>query len=65
MYYLGALWLGGLFGWLACSMLVRHKLERENQMLRRLLASFEDGRALSMADAYERGKRDGSTRRDK
>ena len=35
MYYLGALWLGALFGWLACSMTIRNKLERENSILRR------------------------------
>jgi len=68
MYYLGALWLGALFGWLACSMTIRNKLERENSILRRVIEEVErmlEARDISVAKAYEVGRRDGSTRMNK
>jgi len=61
MYYLGALWLGALFGWLACSLTIRNKLERENSVLRREIAEVErelEARGISVSHAYELGKRD-------
>lgn len=66
MYYLGALWLGALFGWLACSMAIRHKLETENMLLRYQIDQLErlqDGRDIAVSRAYEVGKRDASQRR--
>jgi hypothetical protein len=65
MYYLGALWLGALFGWLACSMTIRNKLERENSILRREIEQLElqiEDRDIATARAYEIGKRDGAKR---
>ena len=63
MYYLGALWLGALFGWLACSLTIRNKLEGENSVLRREIAEVErelEARGISVSHAYELGKRDGN-----
>jgi hypothetical protein len=62
MYYLGALWLGGLFGWLACSMLVRRSLEIENNHLRREIDRMLDARGIAENRAYDQGKRDAGKR---
>jgi len=70
MYYLGALWLGALFGWLACSMLVRRSLEIKNSVLRReideaqeLVRQARDARDIAVSRAYEQGKREATPRR--
>ena len=69
MYYLGALWIGALFGWLACSMLVRRSLEIENSVLRREIEEAReqvkqarDARDLAASRAYDQGKRDATHR---